>query len=105
MAEAAMVSWLSVGRMRGVPVNMVLVRYIDRCGYVTSHHECNRFVIVSYRSVTTLTATTTIQFLKSHSAIRTVDFTMSTAPQFFTNSHDITMINPVISNYQYLGGE
>jgi len=75
---------------------------IYRRGYVS-----NRFVIVSIRSVTTLTATTTIHFLKSRSAIRTVDFTMSTAPQFFTNSHDITMINPIISNYQYqyLGGE
>jgi len=24
---------------------------INRCGYVTPHHECNRFVIVSDRSV------------------------------------------------------
>jgi len=91
--------WLSVGKMASL-VNM------DRCGCVTPpHHECDRFVIVSHRFITTLTATTIIQFLKSRSAIRIVNLIMSTAPQFFTNSHDITMINPVISSYQYLGGE
>jgi hypothetical protein len=66
-------------------------------------HEFDRFMIVID---TTLTATTIIQLLKSRSAIRTVNLTMSTAvPQFFANAHDITMINPVISNYQYVGGE
>jgi hypothetical protein len=76
--------------------------------WLTPHHEFDRFVIVSYsyRFVTTLTTTTIIQFSKSRSTIRTVDLTMSTAaPQFFPNAHDITMINPVISNYQYVGGE
>jgi hypothetical protein len=85
--------------------SLALLVNMDRCGYVTPHHEFDRFMIVSYRFVTTLTATTIIQFLKSRS-IRTVDLTMSTAgPQFFTNAQDITMINPVFSNYQYLGGE
>ena len=61
-------------------------------------------MIVSH--LITQTATTIIQFLKSHSAIRTVDLTMSTAaPQFFPNAHDITMHNPIISNYQYIGGK
>jgi hypothetical protein len=78
------------------------------CGHVWLSNRITNlieFVIVSYRFVITLTATTIIQFLKSHSAIRTVNPTMSTAaPQFFTGAHDFTMHNPVISNYQ-LGGE
>jgi hypothetical protein len=76
------------------------------CVVVKPHHEFDRLMIVSYRFIITLTATTIIQFLKSHSAIRTVNPTMSTAaPQFFTGAHDITMHNPIISNYQYVGGE
>jgi hypothetical protein len=55
-----------------------------------------------YRFVITLTATTIIQ-KKSRSGIRTVNLTMSTAAQFFTNAHDFTMINPVIQNYEYHG--
>ena len=78
--------------------------WISRC-VAMSLCDSNRirFIVVID---TTPTPTTTIQFLKSRSTIRTVNLTMSsTAPQFFTNAHDITMINPVISNYQYVGGE
>jgi hypothetical protein len=71
------------------------------CGCVRPSNRITSSIVID----TTLTATTIIQFLKSRSTIRTVDFSMSTAaPQFFPNAHDITMINPVISNYQYLGG-
>jgi hypothetical protein len=81
---------------------MGAVMGIDVAMSLPQSHEFDRFMIVID---TTLTATTIIQLLKSRSTIRTVDLTMSTAPQFFTNAHDFTMINPVISNYQYVGGE